>query len=153
MNIVSWNYNTNYILYRDYKYNGRYCIRKRVHCWIEDKRKRTGIILFMNKINKKWLKLSSHPPYQIHICSTANKYNDAVPCFGSLAIAGYSKPPIYHIPWYNMPLCVPPNIVFYNIMCVNFPRLTVPPIDHTFLLSLEKHGKPGDYCIELLRNN
>ena len=45
------------------------------------------------------------------------------------------------IPRYNVPLCVPPISIFTIEHVLTFPDL---PCN---LLSPEKHGKTGDYCI------
>ena len=69
-------------------------------------------------------------------------------------ISIYSNPPIYRapiyrVPRYNVPLWVPPISCFIIEHVLNFPRFTVPPIYRAFLLSPEKHGKSGDYCISM----
>ena len=69
-------------------------------------------------------------------------------------VSVYSYPPIYrapiyHAPRYNVPLCVLPISCFTIKHVLIFPRFTVPPIYRAFLLSPEKHGKSGDYCIKI----
>ena len=75
---------------------------------------------------------------------------------GASQIVQYSNPPIYRVPRYNVPLCVPPISCFtikhiLTSPVLPCPRFTVPPIYRAFLLSPEKHGKSGDYCIILIR--
>ena len=64
----------------------------------------------------------------------------------------YINPPIYRaqiygVPRYNVSLCVPPILCFTIEHVLTFPQFTMPPIYRAFLLSPEKHGKSGDYCI------
>ena len=67
----------------------------------------------------------------------------------------YSSTPIYRVPihcvpWYNVPLCVPPISCFTIEHVLTFPRFTVPPIYRAFCFPSRSTVNQGITVVEIL---